>query len=429
MLKYNNTYRIILLLLVSIIIIPSYITVKIGSFPGLNLERLIELYLLFIFIVFYLNSAPFRINFQTYIKEYKLLFLYLFSIYFIQANSSLLFGIDQISSFANSIIKFFNQLFLLLIVIAYIDKEKVYKLIKFILILQFIVLILAIIEYFKGGTLFGFLTFLNESAAERLVNGDFRDGRYRLISTMPHSLVLAQFLLILLPFNHFFLSNSKFKTIPFFNITLTPFIIFATDSRMGLALYLLFYILFFGHILWKYLVSKKIYNFSKKIFFNISILMLVVGSVYLVSNFQSILKDSTNYILSQHNATKNETDSSMARIVQINLALKNQSLLGFGSKGQVDILKQSSLKAMDNYYVSLFLNVGGIGLLLFILTIIYIFRLIIKNLNSKIFIPFLFFYLNYCVYVLILSIDHLMSLFFIFLGFLLVLAKNEGNQK
>jgi hypothetical protein len=194
---------------------------------------------------------------------------------------------------------------------------------------------------------------------------------------------------------------------------------------MGIALYLLFYCLYFFNKFGNSLINRKLYNFSKKLVFNSSVLLIFIGSVYLINNFDSIVKETSTYIIKNSKGSKTERDSSLARLVQLNLAYENASLLGFGAKGQIDIIEKARLKAIDNYYVTMFLNTGAIGLILFILAIILIFNLIIKNLNIKILTPFLFFYLNYCIYVMILSIDHLMSLFFIFLGFLLILVKDE----
>lgn len=428
MIKFDSINILIRMLLFCLLLIPPYITIKISSFPGMNPERLIEFLLVFIFIIFYIYSKNFRINIKQYTKEYKLLFLLIFTLYGIQVLSSILFAINPISSVANSVIKFIGQALLLLIVVSFMNKEKVYKAIKYILILQSVIIFLGLIEYIKGGTLFGFFAFLNENIREDFISGNFRDNTYRIISTMPHSLVLAQLIVILLPFNHFYLKNKYLKLIPIVNIVLSPIIIILTDSRMGIGIYILFYFLYFASTFMKLVFTTRIYFFIKKSIYKISILIFLISTFIFIQKFQTIINYGDNYILeNMKNTNSASTNSTLARIIQLKIASENISFLGYGSKGVINIIEKSPLEAMDNYYISLILNVGIIGLMIFFFILFKIYNLIIKNSHNHFTKPFLFFYLNFSIFILILSIDYLMSLFFIFLGFLFIVLRKEDN--
>lgn len=425
LIKKFNQYKIIQLLLFALLLWPPYITLKIGSFPGMSPERLLAFYFVFIWLVFYIYSSKFRKEIKSYFFQYHFLFYLIILLYLIQFISSILFSQNQTSAILNNIIKTINQPFLLLLVISFINKENVLKLIKLIIFIELIIIGLGVIESFLSQPLFSFATFLNESAKEAFNLGNFREDKYRIISTFSHSLVLALFVLLLLPFNHFFLKKTKYRIVPTINIIFTPIIIIFTDSRMGQILYLFFYLFFFLNKIYNIIIYKKGAKFFKKILFKFTIFFLVTGFVIFINNFETYINNAMNYLSTNIKETSSTSHSTMARLIQLNIAYENTTLLGFGSKGDTETMENYFMKAMDNYYVSILLKSGILGLLVYFFIAYYIFTLIIKHQHKYILSAFFYFFLNYYLYTLILSIDHLFSIFFIFLGFLLILLKKE----
>lgn len=419
----NNNTKYIKYFLFFIFLLPPYITIKLGSFPGINPERLFEFYFVLVWGSFYFNNVKFRKNINEYLFQYKYIFITMFFIYLLQFFSSLFFSINTIKSIGNMGVKFIGQGFLVLLIIGFINKKNISYFIRVILLFEFVLICLGGLEWVLQKPLFSALTFLNSDSTDSFSLGIYRGDKYRVISTMPHALVLSQILLILLPFNHYFLKLVKRKSIYLANVILTPLLILFTDSRMGVALYILFYSLKIFSLIF-YFKKNNIKYIVKCIFYLFCVFVLCFV-FYFLFNFDSVLYYFDTLIYANESVGDNSS-SSYARIIQLNIAYDNISWLGYGMHAVETILDNYVLIAMDNYYISIFLQSGIIGLFLYLMLIFFIFKLISLNIHKdKSIVCFFYFYCMYVLYSFILSIDYLMNLFFIFLGFLMVILKNN----
>lgn len=415
-------------LLFFILILPPYVTIKNSSFPGISPERIIEFYLFFSWVLFFLYSQKFRERNFTYIYQYWLIILFILTMYYITMVSSLFFSINILSSLGNIFITFFGQGFLLVAILGFVDTRHVKKLIQYILLIEVLIIAISFIEFILQQPLFSTLTFLNENSNPAFTEGNYRNGLYRIISTMPHSLVLAQLLLILLPFNHYFLKNSEKKIFYIFNIMATPIVIILTDSRMGIAVYGFFYFLYCLTSIIKSFTTITLQNFLRGFLFKFTIFFSIIIGLFVYNSFEYLVQTIPDIILENSSERTASTNSSLARITQLVIASENISWIGYGAHGTEAIMKNYNLPVMDNYYISLLLKSGIIGLSIYILMLLIIFKLIVNYINlDPIITSFFYFYLNYSIFILILSIDYLMNLFYIFLGFLLILLTHNKN--
>ncbi|WP_345969897.1 O-antigen ligase family protein [Sulfurimonas sp. HSL1-6] len=368
---------------------------------------------------------------NDYFRHYKLFFLLIVIFYFILLASSALFSLNHIASTANSIIKIFGQMFLLLVTVVFVDRGHIDRLIKLILFLQLIVIGLAFLEWQFKQPLFSIFSAFNENLREALASGNYRDTKYRVISTFPHSLVLAQYLLMLLPFNHYYFkySTSNAKFIYLLNILMTPLILYMTDSRMGMALYILYYFFIFNLSAIKSTLSKKIQYFLKRVLFRLSVLLFILLGIVFIVNFDTYVNNALELVALSADESETTTNSTNARLLQLMIGSEHVSWFGHGSLGTIEIMEQYSMKAMDNYYVSILLNTGIVGLGLSLLFAIVLFNFIIKFWRvHKIMEPFFFFYLNFYLFILILSIDYMWTLYYVFLGLLFIIIKNDNLE-
>lgn len=417
----------LLLTLFCNILWPSYIALKIGSLPGITLDRLSTFILLLLFIA-QLLIKPKTLNNLRPFKSCALLL----STYFIWLIiSSTITSADKLSSIYAIFNWVFNGPFILLFILIFCNNPKTMQ--KMLLTI-FITLIICngvgFVENIAGKPLFGDYLITKTENTEVATIMNIRNEAYRIKSVFSNALVYAQFLLASTVLSLYFRKNSKnlyFRTLCYSNLMLSYYLLYCTGSRAGLALALSYpFIMFYIHQFQKRTLLPKLILFS--IHFILIPTLLSFIAYFIVSNIDNA--NNLQYLFAS-NTKDSEDISTLARVLQIILGFKailSQPIFGYGM-GQA-LMAIQPLKSIDNYYLGILLSSGIVGVLLLLLFIIVIYRKAIFNLKAyhdkETEIYFVIFIMLCCFY-LILSIPKADILFYFFSG--LILLRNQQIKK
>ena len=175
--KKNKIISHIKYLFICMFIIPPYITLKTDGFPGVNLERLLELYLILFWLFNYMFNLGFKRRINEFYKQYKIIIIIIIISYSIEFFSGLFFSENTLASCGNTLINFIGKGFLLFLLIGFLDRYDFGNVVKLILILELIIISLGFIEWAIQKPLFSELTFLNSNSTEKFATGNYR-GRH-----------------------------------------------------------------------------------------------------------------------------------------------------------------------------------------------------------------------------------------------------------
>ncbi len=387
---------------------PVYIAYKPGPLPALSMDRIMMIFLL---LLFFINGKI------IYYKEHKKIIM-LLMVYFILNLFSAVLSQNVGGSIAKSIFLFLNGPFVFLFVIFFIkDEEQLIKIIKFIVWTMIVVNIFGVIESIKEQLLFkNFLITVNEYTLNAL-HLKVREGVYRIRSVFTNPLVYCQFLLASIPLILFYIKKTKnifMRTFLYLNLLVTIYLIYRTGSRAGLALIFLVPI-----------VNYVIKNYKNRLFrkFFWFFVILIVGMLivaireFILSNWNKI--QNLQYLVI-HGMISQEDVSTFARVLQFIYGLsyiKHNFIFGIGPGEELNAVYP--LKSIDNYYLTLLLSVGVLGLITFLYIVFISIKVAIENIekyNDELTLYLLSSVIIILLYYIILSIPKANVLLFLFLA-------------
>ncbi|OQK17899.1 hypothetical protein AU255_08570 [Methyloprofundus sedimenti] len=394
-----------------LILWPTYIAMKFGSLPALSPDRLMQMALILVFILYFVFKTK-KIN---RLKNYKsiVFIIFYYSLWNLCAS---IFGSENIAASISSLTNWFILgPFLLFFTFAFITKEKeINNLISTIILIMFIVNIIGLIEVCKGELLFkNFLITENEYTLGAMTENT-RNGIYRIRSVFSNPLVYAQFLLAVIPlqFYNYKQKNSLIiKSLLFMDIGLSVFLLYKTGSRAGLALAIMMPCL-------KYYIAMYKKRWFKLVSIPIVIFFTVIIIIGVYNYTQENIATVNNlHTMNVHGQIDDETLSTLARVLQFQLGFESVKLhpisgIGFGE----EMKAVEPLHSIDNYYLTLVLSTGIVGLMFFMTVVFRVINRAIKNIKiykDEMTVYLLVSFILLLVYYFILSIPKANSLLFL----------------
>lgn len=424
--KHNFLFSVVLFFS---FIWPSYIALKISLLPGLTPDRIFT----FIIVIILIIHAVQKTSLFYRLEKYKNIILFLFIWLMWNLISSINGSTNIPSSIAATINWYLSGPIFFILVLAFIKKEiEIVQLIKFIIVIMFIINLIGIIEIYVGDLLFkNFLITENKFTLGSLTE-KIRDGFFRIRSVFSNPLVYSQFLIAYLPFLFYILKNEKkiiSKLFYLTNIFIVYLVMYKTGSRAGLILAVCL------PLISRYISFYRIKIF--KLFSNIVIVLTIILVSYFIYKYyiahSSIINNLSYFNI--HGKVGEEDLSTFARFLQFKLGLESiisNPLFGIGFGQAVEAVKP--LNSIDNYYLTFILSSGIIGLSFFIIFLFLTSKVAIKSINNykdslTVYLFVSFILLN--VYYTILSIPKGDILLFIIASLIYLRSRQlrENNEK
>lgn len=361
----------------SLILWPSYLTIKVGELPGLNMTRLLIVLTIYIWLLALLKEHSYQKRLTEFISNNHSLLIFIFLPYFTWSFMTV-FSSENLQSSLYSSVKDFVYYFVLFTIASTVwyTPRKLMRAISFIVYLSVIVICVAWVEYFLQRNLFANLTPESFIGIETVTSGIFRDDVYRSWGTFSHPLALAQYCITVLPLVLWFASNNRMKR-TFIGYTVSIFLIltvFLTGSRSGIG------VIIFMSV--GYFTFTRLPNMIKHVRSMKSALIIVVAILFALTSIIGTYFIG-NELVSGRSIT--EEGSSSIRLLQLELGVPlvmARPIMGYGPGEAAEVLGLSA-KTIDNYYMTLVLESGFPVVLLFIVMQFY-FILLAWSLQKKI---------------------------------------------
>ena len=413
---------------------PSYLNLQLPGLPGIEPSRVLLSTLIFIWIFYLIKSTDMKNHVHSVFvtnTKYFLFFLFIFLIKFIA-----IFFSESIFQSLFYYIKDLIEVFLpALVLLSLFMVTKDIK--EFLFVLAVIgggVILISMVELIVNKNVFslylppGFV--MSSEYVEQAISEKIRGGGYRVQGPFGHPLLLAQFIVVILPiYVYLFLTHPKrlVKLISFILIPLAFIVLYKTGSRsifIGIAAEIIIVAALYLRLV---MVTKK---------------TSVLGWITIVSYPVFILLGlfifylTMDYFLGQ---TIQEMNSTNARLLmwERGLSIITESpLFGFGSGSAAYVLGFTGgggVLTIDSYYLSVLLESGYIGFIVFIAYFVLIFYLGVKLIkmtpqNSAILLTVMPAIFGYLTIALILSTPHNLNILFL-LTVIFLLLNNEAVTK
>lgn len=405
---------------------PSYLTLNLPGLPSIEASRVILMVLMMVWLFYIINSLEMKKNISSIYKYNSIVFILLllliltriFSLFFSEAPFQSLFY------FTKDFIEVFLPVLILLSIFSF--KEDLDRMILMLAAIGGVVVCISLLEIILNKN--PFLLYLpsnfviSSEFIEQSLKENVRFGGLRVKGPFSHPLLLAQFLVVILPvYIYLFFMHTK-KIVKICSLLLIPliiFILYKTGSRssfVGIAVEI--FIVSVLYLRWVVATKKA----------------SVLGWITIVSYPVFILAAMFIFYLTMDffvGQTAAEISSTNARLIMWDRGLSlvmDSPIFGFGSgsAGYVLGFVSNGALTIDSYYLSILLNYGYLGLILFVAyfaVIFYIgFKLIKKDPDSS---PILILILSsiagYLTVALILSTAHNLHILFILSAIVLLL--------
>lgn len=319
----------------------------------------------------------------------------------------------------------FSVFIFMLTILLVVSEKDIIRIAKIFFYGYSMVLVLVVIESVFKTPIYALLSSINLSNDPTL--GKIRGGGYRVQGSFEAPLILAQYLVVLFPIILAYMIQNKFIFIwKIIYFILFFYAIYVTGSRSP---FLMFMIVVYLYIFLSLYKSNPLISFMTQLINTI----FVVIALYVVYNYVTDLISSFggHYYL----ITDEEQRSSMSRALQyISVFSKiiEAPFLGFGKMGNYLILFDDLL-TVDNYYFWLMLEVGFIGLSVYILfllltikTALHQYKLPNKNYYL---LPILISMIVFTLYQLLLTSYENHIYLYIFAGLISIMKVLQNEQE
>lgn len=410
---------------------PSYLSLRLPGFPGIEPSRVLLSMLIMVWMFYVMKNPNIRKNlYSTYINNTKYLLVFFF-IFLIQ-----LVAIFFSESFFQSLfyyIKVLIEVFLpALILISILSFKKDIE--TFLLVLAVVgggVVLISLMEIIISKNVFllylppGFV--MSSEFIEQALSEKIRGGVFRVQGPFGHPLLLAQFLVVLLPvyvYLFFMGTNKGIRLISFILIPLTIVVLYKTGSRaifVGIAVEIAVIAVLYLRLV---IVTKRASTLGWIVIVSYPIFILLAMFIFYLT---------MDFFLGQ---TVSEMNSTNARFLMWEKGLSivaGSPFFGFGSGSAAYVLGftgRDGVLTIDSYYLSVLLESGYLGLFIFMTYLVLIFYLGIQLIritpnNSAILFTILASLSGYLTIALILSTPHNLNILFLFSLLILLLNKES----
>ncbi len=339
---------------------PTYLGFGAGE-EGFALS-LVRILLIFLFIGLALSMTQnhrYIINRIISVYQQNTIIFKLFLLFFAVKVFSLSINSMEISQYIMLFIDFLSSVFIMIVTILIVtSEESVNRLMKIIFYGYNLVLILVVIEYIVQNPVYGQLASDQIMLLNDVTEGLIRGGMYRVSASFTNSIVLAQYLVTLLPIIIAYIYKNNyalaFKLVYFLWFL---FAIYVTGSRSA---FVLLAVLVYSYLMILFFNRGRLYKITIFIL-NIIILSTVF---YFVYNYISELNTSfTGRFDIIEDEGKRSSTSRALQYIRIYEQMHEAPFLGFGrARNYTDMIGG----AIDNYYFWIILEVGLIGIIIYL---------------------------------------------------------------
>lgn len=361
-------------------IVPRYIGIDVynAGVPFFSVIRLMTLFVIYIYGVWWLylvSSNAFKINLHANPTIYKLTAFLLLYILALFVSVALSVNIKTSLKFFLSESVFISVILFYVFYLTLGSASLVNAIIKVWLVSTSIIILVALLELFIGASVFNYIDLPGKrEIAEGFLQVKERAGFLRLQSTLDNPVTLSVYLLMTFPLLTYMYEYEKsFVRKIFFMMMfwLAAGVLVSTYVRSAWALFLVTIIVMFR--------KKYVYVFSAiSLMFMIVIFTEAMG----VKVFGFAGNVAHSVVLQGERQVKKSTVYRMDMVSAGFNALKKSPIFGIGPGNFGDVVKGEyygepiSFKHHENFYITLLVESGIVGFLVFMLLIFYIMRTI-----------------------------------------------------
>lgn len=358
-------------------ICPTYVGIKYANFPIINLHRVIGFAILLIIV---LNSMISRRWFNQSIVRIKSVRkpLLLFSMYFVWRMFTALMSDNVVYSIFIVLLEVLLQYIILIAVIISINTDAELK--QGINILIFTAIIVIATGVFEQITNINMYTWAAPGGTDGVeyivtaIESKVRDT-YRVQASFMHPLVLAQYILFILPIAGVLFLNKSYsdKLIAIFVGCCGVSVLVATGSRSGIVVLAVQIV----YVLASFVILRARRPPSRAHMLSILLITLLLALVvFVVIHLRDL-------VVGRGGA---ETMSTIARVAQIINgveAVSRRPITGYGPGLAAEYVQVQNVETgrftVDNYYLTILVESGVVGLSLFLSTLIVVFRILYSH--------------------------------------------------
>lgn len=398
---------------------PSYVAIiPQGESFAINPKRVGLLLLFLAWLMQLVINRPMRVRFRETIAANRVIF-YAAILYFLFGIVTSIFSSDQVSkSIAAGVLSFASYPLMLIFVISFFSERKHFLQLFFtVLLVAVLSELVGIIEWTNQGNLFALFVDPVSDIAKEMIAGKIRGDVYRIQSTFSNPLSFAEFLLFIMPIGLYFVNAKKYgkgiKLLAATQITLGLLCIYLTSSRMSSVLAVLIIIVY---LIWKNLGIDRSISF-----------LVGAGSLILVTSIFISMGYWDTYIIGQGQAGSSAFGRRYQLVTGIPAILRSP-FWGYGLNQGVRYV--APLTSIDNYYLTVALETGLLGLVMLLLYQGLLLKLALRSDINTTFPSIGFFlalaFFGVFINELTLSIIEPFSFLFAIAGVLMVKQKNEN---
>lgn len=418
---------------------PDYLAISLSDLPWITVARLLGVPLILTMLITLSISQNIRSRLKTIIAQNPVVFISFLGLNLI---ALLILPVSQNASYSLNKFIIAQITWTTVLISACIVMERPGNVLRFVRLLWIAVFIVCVIGVWESqeralpwaGHIPALLQ-VQDEAVTRILSGTARhaSGIYRTQSKFITSLNFAEFIVISMPFLAHMMIRSKSKTVrafAFLTILLMFYCIVQTDSRLGVVGAIsgvLLCVLFYAYRHWRS---------SPKSLITMAILA-AYPAVLVLTVISTFTVPAVKVRVWGGGASQFSTD---ARKIQMEMGLPKIAArpwghgLGSGA-GVLGYVDPSGLASIDNYYLSLGLEVGVLGLILFVLFFVFTLKRVAEEVNhifdeeTELIGPIAISIVNFLIIKSVLSQQENHPVMFLIVGMGLVLAERIRQHR
>lgn len=424
--NFNDGLR---LYLFSYYIIPSYMAFEITSGLSLNSQRVLAVVLLaaaatrWLMIARTGSGVSYIARVSSYDEEGIIKF---FSIYFaVKFVATFTSSSGSMGSYISELLTY--PMLGVFVYLFWVSEQKFIQLLKLIVICGVVLELVSVIEFIRSESLFTWIPTAHDFQAEYLL-GKIRDDAYRVQATFANSLVFSEFLVILIPvafFLHRVAVSNATRIFALSFMLMAPPLVIATQARSGVIVILALLLIV---IIGRFVLRLGGFNrlFVKK-------LLIVIGASSVIWLLFGGMETVVQLLGLFFSGDVSSSASLFDRLDQYRRTMElffNAPLIGYGVQSQANAIE--GLGNIDNYYLRIIIETGGVGSAVFLLACHRLIRLISRAykdadspLQRQLVIAVSTSLALQLIYMLFLSIPFNHVLLFLFIGSLLAIRRDQ----
>lgn len=322
--------------------------------PGISLQRLlfVVIFPLIVYLV-YEELSKGKVNRQ--------LVIYMLTIVFLCFSMSVsLISSDYQSATVKKIFFFIeNSILIFLVVVLYRKKLSFQAFSLMFVWAATCINLTSILEFFNQSNIFESMLLSKTDEIMTVVEGQSRNGLHRVSSVFLNPLTLSIYVVALTPllFCAYKKVSKFYRFLIILNLLIGPFVVYTTDSRGGMGLILFVYLAFV-----LYFLKQKIMKNQRKL------ILLLLGFIFTMGVAGVLFSYGIMYFYSMLEGEGRRYTSILQRIEQYDVVLfslfPEKFLFGYGYGSANEVV--FPLMAVDNMYLSILLEMGAVGLIIYL---------------------------------------------------------------